>query len=157
PPHFAELLLAAKLNGKRDPLRARSDFSPDIQQANAILDNPKARKPSKIVAYREWLKRHQPCVFGRAAATNKQVFMGLLEEQQILTMRRGDADLRDTIRDHQKVWKRRALHGLSSSFVIVVTSPALALIAPGAELKELCRRLMELYVDAKVTDHAIVP
>jgi hypothetical protein len=49
------------------------------------------------------------------------------------------------------------LHGLSSSFVILVTSPSIALIDPGPELKELSRRLMELYVDAKVEDNEIVP
>lgn len=156
-PHFAELLLAAKFRAGRDPLRARSDFSEDIQQVNAILHNPKVKKLSKVAAYREWLRKNQPCIFGRAAATNKQVFVCLLEEQQILTMRRGDEDLRDTIVDHQKVWKRRALHGLSSSFVIVITSPSIAYIEPGPELKELCRRLMELYIDAPVADDEIVP
>jgi hypothetical protein len=84
-PHFAELLLAAKFRAKRDPLRARSDFSEDIQQVNAILHNPKAKKLSKLAAYREWLRKGQPCVFGKAAASNKQVFICLLEEQQILT------------------------------------------------------------------------
>jgi hypothetical protein len=156
-PHFAELLLAAKLRARRDPLRARSDFSEDIQQVNAVLLNPKVKKLSKVAAYREWLRKNQPCVFGRAAATNKQVFICLLEEQQILTMRRGDDNLRETIVDHQKVWKRRALHGLSSSFVIVVTSPSIVAIEPGPELKALCRRLMELYIDAPVADDEIVP
>src|SRR3954465_7083112 len=118
-PHFAELLLSAKLRAKRDPLRSRGDFSEDIQQVNAVLHNPKVKKLSKLAAYREWLRKNQPCIFGRAAATKKEVLFCLLEEQQILTMQRGDEDLRETIADHQKVWKRRALHGLSSSFVIV--------------------------------------
>ena len=91
----------------RDPLRSKSDFSEDIQQVNAVLHNPKVKKLSKITAYREWLRKNQPCVFGRAAATNRQVFICMLEEQQILTMRRGDDDLSDTIHDHQKVWSCR--------------------------------------------------
>jgi hypothetical protein len=156
-PHFAELLLTAKLRGKRDSMRVRRDFSDDIQQVNSILHNPKAKKISKLSAYRDWLRKHQPCVFGRAAATNKQVFICLLDEEQILLMKHGDDDLRETIRDHQKVWKRRALHGLSSSFVIVLASPSLAHIDAGPELKETGRRLMELYVDAKVEDDQIVP
>ena len=105
-PHFAELLLAAKLRTKRDAMRSRTDFSDDIQQVNSILHNPKAKKASKLTAYREWLRKHQPCVFGRAAATNKQVFICLLDEEQILLMKRGDEDIRDTIRDHRSVWKR---------------------------------------------------
>ena len=156
-PHFAELLLSAKLRAKRDPLRLRSDFSEDIQQVNAILHNPRTKNLSKVAAYREWLRKSQPCVFGRAAAVNKQVFICILDEQEILLMKRGDEDLRETIRDHQRVWKRRALHGLSSSFVIVLTSPSVAMIEPGEELKGLCRRLMELYVDARVEDDQIVP
>lgn len=106
-PHFAELLLAAKFRAKRDPLRSRSDFSEDIQQVNAVLHNPKVKKLSKVAVYREWLRKNQPCIFGRAAASNKQIFICMLDEQQILTMKRGDDDLRDTIRDHQRVWKRR--------------------------------------------------
>ncbi len=154
--HLAELLLAAKLRGERDSFRARRDFSEDIQQVHAILFNRKARKLSKIAAYREWLKKNQPCVFGRAGATKKQVFTCMLDEHEILNMRRGDEDLRDTIRDHQRVWKRRALHGLSSSFVIVLNSPALAHLAPGPELKEICRRFMELYIGADVEDDTII-
>ena len=46
---------------------------------------------------------------------------------------------------------------MSSSFVILIVSPAIAQIAPGPELKELCRRLMELYIDAAVEDDQIVP
>jgi hypothetical protein len=33
----------------------------------------------------------------------------LLEEREILSMRNGDQDLRDTIQDHRQVWKRHAL------------------------------------------------
>src|SRR5271165_6935454 len=132
-PHLAELLLAARLRGNRDTMRARRDFSEDTQQVHAILFSHRTRKLSKIAVYRDWLKKGQPCVFGRAAATKKQVFICLLDEHEIVNMRRGDEDLRETIRDHQRVWKRRALHGLSSSFVIVLNSPALAHLAPGPE------------------------
>jgi len=156
-PHFAELLLTMKLRGARDPLRSRSGFSDDIQQANAILHNPRVPRLRKIVAYRDWLRTAQPCVFGRSAAGKRQVFICLLDEREILSMRRGDHDLRDTIEDHRRVWKRHALHGLSSSFVIVVVSPTLCMVAPGSELKEACRRLMELYVGASVPDDTILP
>ena len=155
-PHFAERLLQLRLHGRRDPLRSRGDFSDDIQQVHGILHNPKARKSSKIVAYRNWLKSHQPCVFGRGAAGKRQVFICLLDEREILSMRRGDADLRATLEDYRKVWKRYALHGRSSSLVIVVNSQALAYVEPSDELKEACRRLMELYVGAQVEDDTIL-
>ena len=155
-PHFAEFLLGLKLHGHRDLLRSRGDFSDDIQQVHGILHNPKARKPSKIAAYRNWLKSYQPCVFGRSAAGKRQVFICLLDEREILGMRRGDTDLRATLEDYRKVWKRYALHGRSSSLVIVVNSPALAYVEPSDELKEACRRLMELYVGASVDDDTIL-
>jgi hypothetical protein len=41
--------------------------------------------------------------------------------------------------------------------VIVLLSPAIAQIEPGPELKAICRRLMELYIDAPVEDDQIVP
>jgi hypothetical protein len=156
-PHFAELLLTMKLRGPRDPLRSRSGFSEDIQQANAILHNARVPRLRKIATYRDWLKTEQPCVFGRSAAGKRHVFICLIDEREILSMRRGDHDLRDTIEDHRRVWKRHALHGLSSSFVIVVLSPTLCMVPPGSELKEACRRLMELYVGASISDDTILP
>ena len=62
-------------------------------------------------------------------------------------MRDGDADLKDTIQDYLQVWKRYALEGLSSSFLILLIAPSVVTCAPGPELKELCRRLMELYME----------
>ena len=151
--HFAELLLQLKLRGEKDRLRARSGFSDDLLAVNALLNNPKARKQSKIAAYRKWIHEGQPCIFGRTAArTGHGVYICLVEERDILTMRRGDDDLRNTIVDHQKVWKRYALHGLSSSFVIVVLSDDIARVAPDSGLKDLCRRLMELYLGSAVGD-----
>ena len=84
-PHFAELLLDLKLHGKRDPLKSRSGFSDDISQVHGVLHNPSTRRASKIVAYRNWLKTHQPCVFGRGAAGKRQVFICLLDERSART------------------------------------------------------------------------
>jgi len=151
------MLLTMKLRGPRDALRSRSGSSDDIQQANVLLHNARVPRLRKIAAYREWLKTEQPCVFGRSAAGKRQVFICLLDEREILSMRQGDLDLRDTIEDHRRVWKRHALRGLSSSFVIVVLSPTLCMVPPGDELKEACRRLMELYVGAAVPDDMILP
>src|SRR5579863_5247252 len=137
--HLAEQLLHIKLSGAKDKMRSRSGFSEDIQSVNVLLNNPKVKKTSKIAAFREWLQEGQPCIFGRTAARGRGVFICLLEEKQILSMQNGDADLRTTIQDHQRVWKRYALHGMSSSFLILIVSEALALSDPNQELKELCR------------------
>lgn len=115
-PHLAEMLLRSKLHGKEDLFRKKRQFSEDIEAVQAILFNPRYDKRRKIRAYRAWLELNQPCVFGRMAARNKNVFVCLIEEREILSMRNGDQDLRDTIQDHRQVWKRHALEGLSSSW-----------------------------------------
>jgi len=73
-------------------------------------------------------------------------------------MRRGDDDLRETIQDHRQVWKRHAIDGLSSSFLILLVLPSLVDKRPGPELKEICRRLLELYMEVEpIPDDTIVP
>jgi hypothetical protein len=121
-PHLSELLLESRLHQPADAFRSRQAFSPDMEAVHAILFNSKYDRQAKIRAYRGWLEKNQPCVFGKTAATNKNVYICLLEEHEILRMARGDADMEETLRDHRQVWKRLALEGLASSFVILLTS-----------------------------------
>jgi hypothetical protein len=146
-PHFSEMLLALRLHGKSDALRAKKAFSEDIEATNAVLFNPTYSKRAKVQAYRKWLEQNQPCVFGRIAAKNKNVFICLLEEREILAMKGGDNDLHDTLQDYRQVWKRHALEGLVSSFVIVVVAPSLVTKQPDDGVKEIARRLLELYME----------
>ncbi len=145
--HLAEMLLDIKFRGPADRFRNKHPFSEDIEATQAILFNSRYDKRRKISAYRRWLETNQPCVFGRVAAKNKNVFICLLEEHEILRMKKGDADLRETIQDHRQVWKRYALEGLSSSFLILLLSRSLVNKEPGDRLKEICRRLLELYME----------
>jgi hypothetical protein len=133
-------------------MRSRRPFSPDMEAVHAVLFNPKYDRQAKIKAYRGWLERNQPCVFGKTAATNKNVYICLLEEHEILRMHRGDADVIDTLQDHRQVFKRLALEGLVSSFVILLTSRHLITREPNAALKEICRRFIELYMQVRVPD-----
>jgi len=152
------MLLSLKLYGKKDPLHTgqRGSFSDDIVETNSILNDPGKSKEKKRDAFKRWLAKSQPCLFGQTAARNDKVFVCLLEEDEILRMQNGDDDLRQTITDHQLVWRRYALHGLSSSFVILLCSRTIAGIAPCDELKELCRRLMELYLNCSIGDNEIL-
>ncbi len=155
---LAELLLDIRLHPKPDKLRKSRRFSQDMQAAHAILLNSENTKTQKINAYRGWLTKNQPCIFGRLAATQKRVFICLLEENDILGMRKGDLDVRDTIQDYRQLWKRCALEGLSSSFLIAVVGESLVSEEPGERLKEFCRRLLELYMEVpEVPDDTIVP
>lgn len=156
--HLAELLLDIKLRGPEDRFRKKHPFNEDIAATNAVLFNPAYTRLRKIRAYRKWLEMNQPCVFGRVAARNERLFICLLEERDVLTMRCGDADLRDTIQDHRQVWKRYALDGDHSAFLVVLLSEPLIWKEPGPELKEIARRLMELYMDVSpIPDDTILP
>ena len=145
--HLAEMLLDLKFRGPADRFRKTKPFSEDIESTHAILFNPHYKRARKITAYRRWLETNQPCVFGRVAAKNKYVFICLLEEHEILRMKNGDDDVRETIQDHRQVWKRFALEGLSSSFLILLISNSLVNKEPGVQLKEISRRLLELYME----------
>src|SRR6266550_3713307 len=151
-PHLAEMLLDLKFHGSEDRFRKTRPFSEDVEASHALLFNPRYDRRRKITAYRRWLEINQPCVFGRVAAKNKNVFICLLEEHEILRMKHGDDDLRQTIQDHRQVWKRHALEGLSSSFLIVLVSRSLVNKEPGDHLKEICRRLLELYMEIEPID-----
>ena len=100
---LAELLLQSSFHGPADRFRSQHPFSPDVEAVQAVLFNPKQSRQVKIAAYREWLERNQPCVFGKTAATNKNIYICLLEEHEVLRMSRGDADVSDTIQDHRQV------------------------------------------------------
>jgi hypothetical protein len=157
-PHLSEMLLDLKFHGKQDRFRKTHPFSEDIESAHAILFNPRYDKWKKLKAYRKWVASGQPCLFGKAAAKTKSVFVCILEEHQVLRMRRGDDDIRDTIQDHRQAWKRYALEGSSSSFMVLLLSKSLVDKEPGDKLKEICRRLLELYMEVeRIDDDTIVP
>lgn len=157
-PHLAEMLLDINYHGIEDRFRKTHPFSEDIESTQAILFNTRYDKWKKLDAYRRWLSTGQPCLFGKAAARNRNVFICLLEEREILCMRNGDDDLRDTIQDHRQVWKRYALDEPFSSFLVLLLSKKLVNKEPGNKLKELCRRLLELYMEVDtVKDDTILP
>lgn len=75
--HLSELLLESRLHQPVDGMRSRQPFSPDMEAAHAILFNTKYDRQAKIRAYRSWIEKNQPCVFGRTAATNKSIYIYL--------------------------------------------------------------------------------
>jgi hypothetical protein len=157
-PHLAELLLDINYRGSGDPFRKTHPFTEDIESTQAILFNPRYNKWKKMDAYRRWLTNGQPCLFGKAAARNKNVFICLLEEHEILCMKNGDDDLRQTIQDHRQIWKRYALDEPFSSFLVLLVSERLVSKEPGDKLKEICRRLLELYMEVdRIDDDTIFP
>jgi hypothetical protein len=156
--HLAEMLLDTKFHGKADRFRQTHPFSEDIESAHAILFNARYDKWRKLKAYRRWVASGQPCLFGKAAAKTNSVFICILEEHEVLRMSRGDDDVRETIQDHRQAWKRCALEGGFSSFMVLLLSKSLVDKEPGDQLKEISRRLLELYMEVeRIDDDTIVP
>ena len=157
-PHLAELLLEINYHGAEDRFRTSHPFSEDVESTHAILFNSRYNKWKKMDAYRRWLVSGQPCLFGKAAARTKSVFICLLEEHEILCMKNGDSDLKDTIQDHRQVWKRYALDEPFSSFLVLLVGKRLVGKEPGNQLKEISRRLLEIYMEVeRVNDDTILP
>jgi hypothetical protein len=155
--HLAEMLLDIKFHGKADRFRQTHPFSDDIESAHALLFNPRYDKWRKLKAYRRWVASGQPCLFGKAAAKTNSVFVCILEEHEILRMGRGDDDVRETIQDHRQAWKRCALEGGFSSFMLLLLSKSLVDKEPADQLKEISRRLLELYMEVeRVDDDTII-
>src|SRR2546425_12240259 len=125
--HLSEMLLNARLHGTRDAFRTKRGFSQDIEATQAVLFNKKYNKRAKIREYRKWLETYQPCVFGKIAAKNKLWSLcACSKKTKFCVCSVADADVRDTIQDARQVWKRHALEGLASSFLIVLVSKTLA-------------------------------
>ena len=87
--HLAEMLLDIKYHGNADRFRKTHAFSEDIESAHAILFNPRYDKWKKLKTYRKWVAGGQPCLFGKAAAKSKSLFICILEEHEILRMKKG--------------------------------------------------------------------
>lgn len=117
-PQLAELLLQSRFHGSADQFRSRRPFSEDVEAIHAIVFNAKYDRQRKIRAYRGWLEKSQPAFSDELRQRIRTVFICLIEEDEILRMKRGDEDVTDTIQDHRQVWKRYALDGLHSSFIL---------------------------------------
>jgi hypothetical protein len=127
-------------------------FGPDIDEAHRVLLDPSADPAAREAGLRRWLARHQPCLFGRLAArqdAGPAVSKGVGFDLVLLgdeDLDRGEEHLAATIQAGRRAWKLRAARGESSALLIYVNSARLALARPSPELREVCRRLAELYL-----------
>jgi hypothetical protein len=90
-PQLAELMMQSRFHGAADSFRSRRPFSPDIEAVHAVLFSAKYDRQAKIRVYRAWLEKNQPCVFGKTAATNKNVYICLVEEHEVFWQRQNKA------------------------------------------------------------------
>ena len=109
--HLAELILDMKFHEKPDAMRKRLAFSEDIERAQVVLFNRNLPRKRRETALLRWIREEQPCVFGRVAAKNAKVFICILDQEDVVGMKRGDDDLREVLQLYRKAWKRYALDG----------------------------------------------
>jgi hypothetical protein len=125
-----------------DPWRAEQPFSREIEDAHAVLFDPLASKERRAEALAEWLKEHQPCLFGRMAA-KAEIAYSVVTEADVL---KGEEHVRDIIQLSRRVWKRNGLLGRQHGFVISLMSPTVANARPGPVLRDFALRLCGIYL-----------
>jgi hypothetical protein len=137
---------------QRDPWRAEVGFSSDLLSVLETTQDSATDDAGIIQSLNGWLAEHQPCLFGRAAARKGSLSYCILREQDLVGE---DEAVRTKIQSDRLEWKRRALRGEASGFIIVVVSPALAYAAPDKTVFGIARRLCELYLLDDIRENTI--
>jgi hypothetical protein len=136
-----------------DAWRRANPFSPDIEEAQAALFNPGASRADQAAVLSEWLRKYQPCLFGRMAAKT-QISYCILNEADVL---KGEDRVRNLIHQSRRVWRRNGLFGNQHAFVIALISPTLARARLGAVLRDIAVRLCQIYLsDESITTDEIL-
>jgi hypothetical protein len=118
----------------------------DIDSANVALLDPAVEPEEKKRLFREWAKRHQPCLFGRLGAKGAAGVHYDICWIDRATLCRGGEWVSQVIQQARREWKERAARGLSHGFLIMFNAPELALAHHGTELLETCRALCDLFL-----------
>lgn len=135
-----------------DSWRKTNPFSPEIEDAHDILLDPTQTRAEKANVLSFWLKKYQPCIFGRIAAQKKQISYCVLTDSDIA---KGDNYVRDLIQQTRFNWRNEAYSGLKHGFVILLASKKVAYAEPSEALKAVALRLCQLYLSTQVTTDQI--
>ncbi|MCC3770923.1 hypothetical protein [Streptomyces sp. UNOC14_S4] len=127
-------------------------FGPDIDTAHEGMFAPGAGREEREAVLWAWLDGAEPCSFGRFveriesganAAKPGSVDLCWIGEDDLA---RGHEHLAAKVWTARAAWKRRAIAGECSAFLIVFTHPRLAYARPGRRLGELCLALAGVYL-----------
>ena len=140
--------MADTLNGllKRfelDPWRRTTGFSPEVEAANERLFAASSNIQVQRETLNDWLRKYQPCLFGRAAATQNAIEYCFLNEHDL---QKGDDFVREEIARAHLAWMRAAFEGRSSSFIVLVISRDIAVARPNEAVLEFAKRVAQLYL-----------
>ena len=118
----------------------------DIDAANVALLDPTIDPEAKKMQFRQWARRHQPCLFGRLGAKGAAGVHYDICWIDHATLGRGSKWVSQTIQQAREDWKKRTVQGLSHGFLIMFNAPELAFLRNGPQLLETCRKLCDLFL-----------
>lgn len=136
-----------------DRWRKSEGFNHDIEFCNReILDDSKSDEEISI-SLREWLAKYQSCFFGKMASGPLDLLnFCILREHDL---EKSDAHIRDKIQRFRLLWKREAVHGLRSGFIILAASRRIVEAEPNDQMKEFAKRLCYLYLREEIEEDRI--
>jgi hypothetical protein len=126
-----------------DPWREKVGFSADLNEANRRLFDPNATNQQYEATLKDWISRHQPCIFRRSAAAGGFLRYCVLTEKEL---QGSDEAIENRIREARLEWNRAGFEGQASGFVILAISESLARAVPNEIVKQLAMRLAWLYL-----------
>lgn len=135
-----------------DPWRTNNPFPSEIITACEVLLNPYARDDERKLAIRGWLAKHQPCVFGQAAAKADRIHIAIVDEA---LLNEGDDAIRERLSLEKNTWRQWSLEGNGKHGLLVAfLSPKLNYAAPNHALRETAEHLRSLFAANSVGDPA---
>jgi hypothetical protein len=133
-----------------DPWRLKVGFTREMQEFNKKLLDPNKSDAELAECLREWLRKYQPCIFGKIAAGKLNIIsFCILRESDLL---KDDTWIYEKIKKYRTYWKRQAYRGLKSAFIILAISPKIVGAAPNETLMNLASRICELYLEEEEGD-----
>lgn len=126
-----------------DPWRERTPFSEDFEATNQALLAPGATDEDRERAAAAWLQKWQPCLFGRVAARQRLVHYCFLTSDDL---QGSDESIQKRLQAARRAWRADGLQGRKSAIIIWALSPRLAVAEPDANVLELAKRLLTLYL-----------
>lgn len=111
-----------------------------------IVLNRDSQEALVVSTLNGWISRYQPCLFGRIAAKNNLITYCLLREEDFST----DAQAERKIQEARLAWKRLAIDGKSSAFIVVILSARLAAASPDETVQRIAHRICSLYLREQV-------
>lgn len=122
-----------------DEWRRKRGFSREIQDVHDVFFAKGIGNTEKAGALNGWIQKHQPCLFGKAAASQSAIHYCLVSEAEI---REGDETVRQRIQEAHLKWTRETFEGHSSNFVLLVMSEHIATAIPDSNVLEFARALV---------------